>query len=248
MSCTVVAREVCKSFVIGRGSKRRATDVLRGVSLHVAAGEMVAIVGPSGSGKSTVARCVAGLCRPEGGEIRLAGSFQMIFQDASGSLNPRMTAEELICEPLDILRRGGRAERRERARELLGLVGLGEELAGCFPGGLSGGQQQRIAVARALAPDPDLLLADEPAASLDMSVRAQILNLFLRLRRERGMSVLLISHDLAAVRRVCGRIGVMRAGKLVELGETAEVCGRPRHPYTRALLEAVPAPDPDCYQ
>lgn len=103
-------------------------------------------------------------------------------------------------------------------------------------------------MARALAPDPDLLLADEPAASLDMSVRAQILNLFLRLRRERGMSVLLISHDLAAVRRVCGRIGVMRAGKLVELGETAEVCGRPRHPYTRALLEAVPAPDPDCYQ
>ncbi len=234
--------EVCglqKRF-LSRGAEIRAVD---GVSFSIGRGELFGLVGESGSGKSTVARCAAGLYRPDGGEIRLAGSFQMIFQDASGSLNPRMTAEELICEPLEILRRGGRAERRKKARELLGLVGLGEELAGCYPGDLSGGQQQRIAVARALAPDPDLLLADEPAASLDMSVRAQILNLFLRLRRERGMSVLLISHDLAAVRRVCGRIGVMKAGRLVELGETAEVCGHPRHPYTRALLEAASSPD-----
>ena len=118
-----------KRFLSG-GAEIRAVD---GVSFSIGRGELFGLVGESGSGKSTVARCVAGLCRPEGGEIRLAGSFQMIFQDASGSLNPRMTAEELICEPLDILRRGGRAERRERARELLGLVGLGEELAGCFP-------------------------------------------------------------------------------------------------------------------
>ena len=229
--------EVCglqKRF-LSRGAEIRAVD---GVSFSIGRGELFGLVGESGSGKSTVARCAAGLYRPDGGEIRLAGSFQRIFQDASGSLNPRMTAEELICEPLEILRRGGRAERRKKARELLGLVGLGEELAGCYPGDLSGGQQQRIAVARALAPDPD-----QPAASLDMSVRAQILNLFLRLRRERGMSVLLISHDLAAVRRVCGRIGVMKAGRLVELGETAEVCGHPRHPYTRALLEAASSPD-----
>ena len=118
-----------KRFLSG-GAEIRAVD---GVSFSIGRGELFGLVGESGSGKSAVARCVAGLCRPEGGEIRLAGSFQMIFQDASGSLNPRMTAEELICEPLDILRRGGRAERRERARELLGLVGLGEELAGCFP-------------------------------------------------------------------------------------------------------------------
>lgn len=210
-------------------------------------GEHFGLVGESGSGKSTVAHCIAGLFRPDRGEIRLFGSFQMVYQNASGSLNPRMTAEELICEPLDVLRRGSHAGRKEKARELLELVGLGRELAGCYPGELSGGQQ-RIAVARTLAPEPDLLLADEPVASLDMSVRAQILNPFLRLRRERGMSVLLISHDLAAVRRVCGRIGVMRGGKLVETGKTCKVCGNPRHPYTRELLAAAPVPDPARYK
>ncbi len=240
-----------------RGPPVRAVD---GVSLTVAPGETLGLVGESGCGKSSVSRAAVGLQAPSGGSVRVAGvelagasaatlravraRVQMVFQDPATSLNPRMSVGEAIGEPL--LVRGlarGRAL-RERVAALLAEAGLRPEDAGRYPHQFSGGQRQRVVIARALALRPALLVCDEPVSALDVSVRAQILNLLVALQAEHGMAMLFVSHDLAVVRHVCDRVAVMYLGRLAELAPRDALFARPRHPYTRALLAAVPEPDP----
>ncbi len=227
----------------------RAVD---GVSFAIGAGETFSLVGESGCGKSTVARLVAGLDRPTRGAIRLDGApagaarrgggdrahVAMVFQDPYASLDPRWRAAEIVTEPL----RGriGSRERRERAGRLLRLVGLAEEDGEKHPHQFSGGQRQRLSIARALAAEPRLLVCDEPTSALDVSVQAQILNLVSDLQGRLGFACLFISHDLAVVRHVSTRVGVMYLGRLVESGEARSVLRAPRHPYTRMLLDAIP--------
>ncbi len=230
-----------------------------GVSLTLRQGEALGLVGESGSGKSTLARAVVGLVTPNGGEILLDGReldltsgnkgggeqgwrrrVQMIFQDPLTSLNPKMTVAETLAEPLRVHRLCPRAEIPERVARLLHEVGMEQELAGRKPHQLSGGQCQRVGIARALAMEPELLLADEPTSALDVTIQAQILNLLLHLRHSRGLTLLFISHDLAVVRHLCQRIAVMKRGRLVETGPAEEIFARPREDYTRSLLEAVP--------
>lgn len=235
---------------------------LDGVSFQMRRGEFFGLVGESGSGKSTAARCIMNLLRPTGGEIvykgvdvldarrrrenrkMLCSSRQLIFQDAAGSLNPRMSVAEIIAEPLVISRAGPRGALRAEAERCCRAVGLDPACLDRRPGELSGGQCQRAAIARALCLSPELLIADEPVAALDVSLQAQILNLFRELGRSHGFALLLIAHDLSVVRWLCDRVGVLCRGRLVELGPAAELFERPGHPYTRALLSAVPAPDP----
>jgi ABC-type oligopeptide transport system ATPase subunit len=240
------------------GHRSRAVD---DVSFTVNRGEALGLVGESGSGKSTTARCVAGLIRPDSGSVLLGGQdvtrargrdirslrarMQMVFQDPYSSLNPRMTVEQIVGEGLIVQRMERRAAaRRDRVVELLELVGLSADHLGRHPRSFSGGQRQRIAIARALAVSPELLICDEPVSSLDVSMQAQVLNLFRDLRLRLNLSLLFIAHDLAVVRYVCDRVAVMSQGKVVELGDREQVYGHPRHPYTRALLAAVPIPDP----
>ena len=241
--------------------RRRGTvRALDGVDLKVARGECLALVGESGSGKTTLGRCALRLLEPTAGRVLFAGEdllalpagalrarrrrFQMVFQDPYGSLDPRQRVESIVAEPLAIHTDLGRAGRRERARELLAMVGLGGELARRFPHELSGGQRQRVGIARALAPAPELLVADEPVSSLDVSVRGQVLSLLAGLRERLGLALLLISHDLAAVERLADRVAVMYLGRVVETGPTRELMTRPLHPYTVSLLSAVPVADP----
>jgi oligopeptide/dipeptide ABC transporter ATP-binding protein len=228
------------------------------VSLELVAGRTVGVVGESGCGKSTIARLLVGLERPNAGTLRFRGaaygrsaralrpvrrSLGMIFQDPYESLDARFTVGELVAEPLRIhgrYRQGGPA----RVRELLAAVGLdGVDLAS-YPGEYSGGQRQRIGIARALALDPELVICDEPTSALDVSVQAQILNVLLELQRERGISLLMISHDLQVVRRMSDEIVVMYAGAVMERGPAAFVTANPLHPYTRALLDAIPGTSP----
>ena len=227
------------------------------VSLTLARGESLAVVGESGSGKSSLARTILALERPSAGRVTLLGRdvfalppgelralrrhAQMVFQDPYGSLDPRRKVGWIVAEPLDALERGlGAAERRERIVEVLGSVGLKASDAGKFPHEFSGGQRQRIAIARALITRPDLIVADEAVSALDVSVQAQVLNLFMDLRERLGLSYLFISHDLAVVRQVADRVAVMREGRIVEGGSVEAVFGDPQHPYTKALLAAVP--------
>jgi peptide/nickel transport system ATP-binding protein len=231
---------------------RRGRLVIRavdGVTLSIAAGETFSLVGESGSGKSTVARLVVGLDRPTSGTIRVQGSALggppgtrprtgMVFQDPQASLDPRWRAAAIVAEPLR--GRVGARERRARAVELLRAVGLSEADADRHPHQFSGGQRQRISIARALAADPCLLVCDEPTSALDVSVQAQILNLVRDLQGRRGFACLFISHDLAVVRHVSSRVGVMYLGRLVEVAGTGALFRSPRHPYTRMLLDAVP--------
>ncbi|SFJ88578.1 oligopeptide transport system ATP-binding protein [Amycolatopsis sacchari] len=234
----------------------RAVD---GVSLTVAPGETLGLVGESGSGKSTVARAVARIEPVTSGEIRVAGSTvsgrkfdekelrrtaQMIFQDPRGSLNPRHTIYQAVREPLDIHRVRAPGERSARVDELLRLVGLNPAMRDRYPGSLSGGQLQRVAIARALAVEPKLLLCDEPVSSLDVSVQAQVVNLLAGLQSEFGVAYLFIAHDLAVVRHLSHRIAVMYLGSVVETAPTSELFSHPRHPYTRALIDAVPDTTP----
>lgn len=218
-----------------------AFEAVKGVSFSVGAGEIFGIVGESGSGKSTIAKVLMGLERASSGEVILSGpapgrrlSMQMIFQDAVGSLNPRMTVRTALDE---VLRTGGS---RRTAEELVDLVGLSEAVLSQYPREMSGGQCQRVSVARALAREPDVLVADEPVSALDVSVQARVLNLLRDLRRDMGLAIILIAHDLAVVKNVCDRVAVMERGRFVDQGETADVFERPESPYTRRLLAAVP--------
>jgi oligopeptide/dipeptide ABC transporter ATP-binding protein len=264
VSALLAVEGLRKEFPVRRGLLQRAVGTVRavdGVDLEVARGECVALVGESGSGKTTLGRCALRLIEPSGGRISFDGEdllglaggdlrrrrrrFQMVFQDPYGSLDPRQRVSSIVAEPLEIHElREGRAGRAERVAELLALVGLSPDLAGRYPHELSGGQRQRVGIARALAAEPDLLVADEPVSSLDVSIRGQVLDLLADLRERLGLSMLLISHDLAAVERLADRVAVMYLGRIVELGPREPVLGRPLHPYTVSLLSAVPRPEP----
>jgi oligopeptide/dipeptide ABC transporter ATP-binding protein len=237
-------------------TRRGRLRALAGVDLTVAAGECVALVGESGSGKTTLGRCALRLVEPTEGSVRFAGEdllalggrelrrrrrrFQMVFQDPYGSLDPRQRVGSILAEPLAIHSTLGPAGRRARGAELLAAVGLAPELAARLPHELSGGQRQRLAIARALAPDPELLVADEPVSSLDAAVRGQVLDLLAGLRARLGLALLLIAHDIAAVERLADRIAVLYLGRVVELAPAAELLRMPLHPYTASLLSAVP--------
>ena len=258
-------RDVKTHFRVDRGSFfNRTTSVVKavdGVSLDVARGEVVGLVGESGCGKSTLARTVVRLVAPTAGQILFEGSdlaslsprgmrrvrprLQMIFQDPYASLNPRMTVFDALAEPMLVHRVARRRDVGARVGALMERVGLARRYMKKYPHEFSGGQRQRIAIARALALDPALIIADEPVSALDVSVQAQILNLIKQLCHETNLTLILISHDLAVVRHLAHRIAVMYAGKIVELGEAEQICAAPRHPYTKALISAIPVPDPD---
>ncbi|HEX6422203.1 MAG TPA: ABC transporter ATP-binding protein [Acidimicrobiales bacterium] len=240
------------------GPPVRAVD---GVDIDVRRGETLGLVGESGCGKSTLGLALLRLVEPTAGRIELDGTdvtalgrrdlralrrrVAMVFQDPYASLDPRQTVGRIVAEPLAVHGlRPGRIARRERIDELLGLVGLDPSFASRRPHELSGGQRQRVGIARALAGEPELIVCDEPIASLDVSIQAQVLNLLARLQHELGLTYLFVAHDLAAVQHVSDRIAVMYLGRIVEVGANAQVADDPAHPYTRALLSAVPVPDP----
>jgi oligopeptide/dipeptide ABC transporter ATP-binding protein len=236
-----------------RGEKPPVLRAVDGVDLTVFKGETLGLVGESGCGKSTLARCVVGLYTPTAGEIRYAGAtlpakrdrpdrrrMQMVFQDPYASLNPRMTVRQMLSELLRVHRMVPKDRVDDRCRELLDLVGLGSRALDALPGQFSGGQRQRVSIARALALEPELLVADEPVSALDVSVQATVLNLLDNLREQLGLTVLLIAHNMAVVRHVCDRVAVMYLGRIVEESPTAELFTDARHPYTAGLLRAVP--------
>ncbi|HXN05138.1 MAG TPA: dipeptide ABC transporter ATP-binding protein [Candidatus Acidoferrum sp.] len=255
---------VVKHFPIRSGLLRRVVGrvhAVDGVSLEVRRGETLGIVGETGCGKSTLARCIARLYDLTAGTIVLDGrdisrltrrrmrplrkGVQMIFQDPIGSLNPRRRIGSIIGDPFAIHRISRGEQRKRQVQELMKLVGLNPEHYNRFPAEFSGGQRQRIGVARALALRPKLIIADEPVSALDVSIQAQILNLLTDLQDEFKLTYIFIAHDLSVVRHVSDRIAVMYLGKIVEVGSVSEIDARPRHPYTNALLSAVPVPDPD---
>lgn len=244
-------------------TKKVAVKAVDDVSFQIFRGEIFGLVGESGSGKSTVARCVMNLYRPQSGHILYKGldtcdprvfrenrrmlqsTRQMIFQDSNSSLNQRMKVAALIAEPMKIQHISPpRGSYRAEAEFQMHYVGLDPSYLDKYPSELSGGQRQRVAIARALSMEPELLVADEPIASLDVSIQAQIVNLFKHLREDHGFSFLFIAHDLAMVEFLCDRVGVMHHGKLVEAAPTRELFAKPQHPYTKALLSAIPIPDP----
>jgi oligopeptide transport system ATP-binding protein len=232
-----------------------------GVTLSVRQGEVLGLVGESGCGKSTLARTILQLVPTTGGAVILNGrnlgeasraemlacrrDLQMIFQDPYASLNPRMTVHATLAEPLLVHGICGPSEVQARVDELMRLVGLAPRFARKYPHEFSGGQRQRIAIARALALKPKIIIADEPVSALDVSIQAQILNLLAELCRGMNLSLIFIAHDLSVVRHISDRVAVMYLGKIVELGPAADVIDHPRHPYTRALVSAIPVPDPD---
>ena len=262
-TAVVSARNVVRHYTLPRESLFKPPGkvyALNGVDFEIARGRSLGVVGESGCGKSTLARCVMALETLDAGSVSIDGvdlaglsfeelrksrrHFQMVFQDPFGSLDPRHTVERIVAEPLDALEKLSRAERRERVGEVLGSVGLTISDAAKYPHEFSGGQRQRIAIARALITRPALIVADEPVSALDVSVQAQVLNLLQDLQDQFGVTYLLISHDLAVVEYVCDEVAVMYLGHIVEFGPTAEASANPVHPYTRALLDAVPQLEP----
>ncbi len=252
-------RDVSKRYAARRGGGR-ALRAVAGASFTLAAGETLGLVGESGCGKSTLARLALRLSEPDAGTVRIAGQdftgasagvarrlrrrVQIVFQDALSSLNPRMSVGVNVAEPMRLQGIGSERERRSAALELLGRVGLRPEHADRYPHEFSGGQAQRVAIARALILRPDVIVFDEAVSALDVSVRAQILRLILDLQQQFGLAYLFISHDLGVVKRIADRIAVMYLGRIVELGPAAEVYRAPLHPYTAALLAAIPIADP----
>lgn len=251
MTQVLQIRDLKMHHATARG-QLRAVD---GVSLSIGQGETLGLVGESGCGKSTLARCIVGITRPTDGNLEIAGhaagqgraarfaqarAVQMVFQDPSGALNPRLTVERIIEEPLRVHGLGSRAERRAQVLELATKVGLSDYHLARFPHELSGGQRQRVSIARALALNPALLVCDEAVSALDVSVQAQVLNLFIALQKELALTYLFISHDLSVVRYIAHRIAVMYLGRIVEIGPAEEVWSRRSHPYTRALVAAIP--------
>lgn len=255
--------KISKTYALGRekfGGPERFLQAVDQISLDVPRGETLGLVGESGCGKSSLARLIMQLERPSSGAIAFDGvdpaglnatelkaarqRFQMIFQDPYASLNPRMRARAIIAEALVNFRKGNAEEINRRVEELAIQVGLSSFHLDRFPHELSGGQCQRIGIARAIALSPDLIVADEPVSALDVSIQAQILNLIVRLQEEMGLTLVFISHDLSVVSHVADRVAVMYLGRIVELGRTADLFGRPAHPYTRTLLTAVPRPMP----
>ena len=256
-------RHLVKHFVRKQGLFR-APSVVRAVddvTFSIDAGEMFGLVGESGSGKSTTGRCILRLIEPTSGEVFFRGEnvlqfstermrtarrhLQIVFQDPYSSLNPRMRARDIVEEPLVIHRLGSKTERRARVAELFELVGLEPAHVLRYPHEFSGGQRQRIAIARALALNPALVIADEAVSALDVSIQAQVIKLLLDLKARLKLTYLFIAHDLRLVEHICTRVAVMYMGKIVELGETRALFARPTHPYTQALLSAIPVLDPD---
>jgi oligopeptide/dipeptide ABC transporter ATP-binding protein len=259
----VEVRDVRKYYPVGAGLFRRArawVHAVDGVSLALEAGETVGLVGESGCGKSTLGRLMLRLLEPTAGDVRFDGrsllalpprelralrrQMQIVFQDPYGSLNPRMRVASIVGEGLAIHRLGRRAERRARVEELLELVGLSPAAAARYPHEFSGGQRQRIGIARALAVGPRFVVADEAVSALDVSIQAQILNLLADLRHRLGLTMLFVAHDLRIIEHVSDRVAIMYLGRIVEMAPRATIYTQPRHPYTRALLSAVPVPDP----
>jgi len=252
-----------KDFVGGKGLFRRGTTVkaVDDVSFSIDEGETFGLVGESGSGKTTTGRCILRLIEPTSGSVLFRGEdvlgfsrrrlrdarrdMQIVFQDPYSSLNPRMRARHIVEEPLIIHRLGTRPARRDRVAELFHLVGLDPAHLERYPHQFSGGQRQRIGLARALALNPSFLILDEPVSALDVSVQAQVVNLLTDLQQQLKLTYLFIAHDLRLVQYICGRVAVMYLGRIVEVGPTASIFAAPRHPYTRALLSAIPVPDPD---
>lgn len=251
--------DIHRTFQVSAGLFRgqKTLKAVNGVSLRIQKGDVLGLVGESGCGKTTLARILLGLLLPNRGEILIEGKpmkeeerrviarkIQPVFQDPYSSLNPRKTVSAIVSLPLRVHRVGDSSAWRRRVEEILDLVGLPRRLLQSYPGQLSGGQRQRVAVARALIMRPEVVICDEPTSSLDVSVQAQILNLLLSLRKELGLTYLLISHNLAVVEHLATRVAVMYLGRIVEEAETDRLFRKPRHPYTRALLESVLTPEP----
>ncbi len=261
----VKVRNLKKYFPIHKGAliQRHVGDIkaVDGVSFDIYKGETLGLVGETGSGKTTVGRTMIRLYEPTEGEVTLDGidlfslkskdlsqirrRIAIIFQDPYASLNPRMTVGSIIAEPLEIHKIARGREKEERVNELLSMVGLGPYCVNRFPFEFSGGQRQRIGIARALAINPDLIVCDEPISSLDVSIQAQVVNLLDKLQKQLGLTYLFIAHDLSMVRHISDRMAVMYLGKIMELADREEIYLRPVHPYTQALMSAVPVPDPD---
>lgn len=254
----IEVKNLKKYFEVGKNATLKAVD---DVSFNIFKGETLGLVGESGCGKTTCGRTVMGLYGATGGEILFDGDdiskydkkqkkeftrrAQIIFQDPYASLNPRMTVGDIIGEGIDIHNLHKGDERQARIYELLQLVGLNKEHASRFPHEFSGGQRQRIGIARALAIEPDFIVCDEPISALDVSIQAQVVNLLIKLQNELGLTYLFIAHDLSMVKHISDRVGVMYLGTMVELASSKDLYDKPLHPYTQALLSAIPIPDPD---
>ncbi|MBW1691345.1 MAG: ATP-binding cassette domain-containing protein [Deltaproteobacteria bacterium] len=260
---TLEVKDLVKCFPLRKSGvfgTRRYLYAVNGVSFSLHAGETLGLVGESGCGKTTAGRAILRLIEPTSGSVNFEGrdvaklrdkylktfrrSAQMIFQDPFACLNPRMKVQDIVGEPLTVHKIGGKRERKDRVAEALQKVGLEPDYMERFPHEFSGGQRQRIGIARVLTLNPRLIIADEPVSALDVSIQAQIINLLLRLQEEFRMSYLFVSHDLAVVEHISNRVAIMYMGKIVEIAPSQSIYNSPKHPYTKALLSAIPVPDP----